>query len=168
MDGTGFRPYGSMRAERIARTVRFMCGCILVSFFLWTAHFALYAPWPIARYATALPDWIIGLSAARPWVDPFVIVDFVCLALLALMVALTLAVGWSSGRVSALVSGARVGSTMMMLLGLAVLVFDPSELWIPVTVTQYYSGLAMWFTNGMDLVASVLVFVVSSCVARIS
>jgi len=155
-----------MRTDRIARAVRFLCGCVLASFFLWTAHFALQAPWSMARYATAIPNWVVGLSATRPGLDPFVLIDFVCLTLLVVMVLLTIALGWKNGRLLSLMKGVRMGSIMMMLLGLAVLVLDPTELWIPVTVTQYYSGLAVWFTNGMDLEASLLIFVVSTFAAK--
>ena len=108
---------------------RIMCGGILVSFFLWTAHIALHAPWVVARYVIALPEGVLSLSAINPSLDSLRIIDLVCLALLGAIVAITFALGQRHGRAFALLKAVQVGSMMMLLLGFTILAIDSSELW---------------------------------------
>jgi len=152
-----------MRAGRIVlQALRVSCGSILVCFYLWTAHFAWYAPWIVAKYVIALPEWILTFTAVDPTFNPFQFIDFVCLGLLAAIAGATFVLDLGRGKAFALLKALQFSSLMMMVLGLSILTLDPKELWVYMTLTQYDMGFATWFTNGVDLVVSGIGFVIST------
>jgi len=135
----------------ILQVTRLSCFCVLLFFFLWTAHVVFYAPLAVARYVMALPDWILRMAG-------FTAVDSVCLALLSVVVATTFLLARRNGNSFALLKAVQVGSFAMLSLGLIVLELDPSELWVYMTYVQHDAGLVTWFTNGMNLFVSGLIF----------
>jgi hypothetical protein len=148
-----------MTASRaILQAARIACACVLLSCFLWTAQIVFYAPWAVARYVIALPEWVLGLSATDPGLDSFRMIDLICVTALTAMVALTFVLGRRRGSAFALLKGVQVGSMMMASLGLAIVAFNPGPLWVYMTLTQHETGFAPWFTNGVDLMASALLF----------
>ncbi len=157
----------SMRlAIAAVQVIRVVCGCVLLCFFLWTAHVVWWVPWSVARYVIAPPDWVMGLEATYPRVDTLLVVDFLCLSLLSAMLLTTFVLNYRRGKAFGILKVVQVGSFMMMLLGLIILTIDPNELWIFMTMFQDETGFALWYTNGADLVVSSCLFVLSSLVVR--
>jgi len=120
--------------------------------------------WNSENLAYLIPSTTYTLSGqVSTIVSPeFIVVDLEALALLGVLIFSTFLLNRPKGAKKATLRSFQVAALCLTILGTEIATFDNREFYLHVTQTQPFLNIATTFTNADLLLASIVIFVVST------